>query len=288
MERDQEVRLRLLHGEDADWMVQLDRHGYGLLPSYDWDPEKLTAELDEGVWASSDQVGWAVLVDGQPAGFIFARRLDTGDGLLDMRLDPAVRGRGVGREVLRQIADHHFADHPDLRRLEGTTHEDNVPMQRAFNAAGFRMEARYRDSMRLADGGYASEWGYAITRSDWEAGLHRVDEDGYDLHGLTFALETEEGEPDKMVPGSAAHFLQERHRVLVRYAGGRVSEGEAAGILYRDRLRYRFMHIFDEAEVVHGWGASRIQRRQDGRLELIDEFQVDDGPRGGHVWVERR
>lgn len=288
-QREQEVRLRLLHSDDADWLVELDRQRSGALPGHGWDRDELAAELDAGTWASSDQVGWAVLVDGQPGGYALARALDSGDGSLDLHLSPDVRGRGVGREVLRQLADHHFADHPQLRRLEGRTHEDNVPMQRAFNAAGFRMEARYRDAIEMPDGTTGSEWGYALTRTDWEHGLHRVDEAGYDLHGLIFELETQEGEPRRMTHGSVAHIVHEGHRVSIRYAGGRVSEGEAAGILHRDRLRYRFLHEFEGRGTVLGWGESRVQRRQDGRLELIDEFEVEGGgPSGGHVWVERR
>ncbi len=283
-----EVHLRVLHSGDVGWMVELDREGYGPLPAYGWDEEKLAAELDEGIYASEDQVGWAVMVDGEPAGVAFARELTSGDGVLDIRLSRSVRGRGVGREVLRQLADHHFADHPGLRRLEGRTHEENVPMQRAFNAAGFRMEARYRDSLELADGDLGSEWGYALTRTDWEQGAHRSDDEGYDLHGLTFELDTDVGEPEAMARGAVAKFLQERHRVLVRYGGGRVTDGEAAGILLRDSFRYRFLHVYDDTEQVGGWGNARVQRRHDGRLEIVDEYTIDDGREGGHVWVERR
>jgi GNAT superfamily N-acetyltransferase len=283
-----EVHLRMLHGGDAGWMVELDRAGFGPLPRYGWNEEKLAAELDEGVWASDEQVGWAVMVNGDPAGVAFARTLASGDGVLDIRLREDVRGRGVGREVLRQLADHHFADNPSLRRLEGRTHEDNVPMQRAFNAAGFRMEARYRDALELADGTYASEWGYALTRGDWEEGQHREDENGYDLHGLIFAVESQDDEPHTLTKGTVARFLQERHRVLVRYDGGKVTDGEAAGILRGDSFHYRFMHVWDDHDRVEGWGHARVQRRGDGRLELIEEFTIDGGRSGSHVWVERR
>lgn len=283
-----EVHLRMLHGGDAPWMVALDEAGYGDVPTYGWVEGKLAAELDEGVWASEDQVGWAVIVDGEPGGVAFARALTSGDGVLDIRLSEDVRGRGVGREVLRQLADHHFADNPDLRRVEGRTHEDNVPMQRAFNAAGFRMEARYRDTMELADGSYASEWGYALTRSDWEAGEHRKDDDGYDLHGLTFVLDSEATDDRDMARGAVAKFLQERHRVLIRYDGGKATDGEGAGILHGDSLKFRFLHIWDHRETVLGWVAAHVQRRGDGRLELIGEFESDDGRRSGtQVWVER-
>lgn len=283
-----EVHLRMLTPEDAGWLVELDRAGYDdLARPFGWVEGKLAAELAEGVWASEEQVGWAVIVDGEPAGVAFARNLSSRDGILDIRLTHEARGRGVGREVLRQLADHHFADRPDLRRLEGRTHEDNVGMQRAFNAAGFRMEARYRESFEEPDGGVASEWGYALTRKDWEAGLHRADDAGYDLHGLTFVLDNEAQEPEQMAKGSIAKFLQEGRRVLISYSGGQVTDGEGAGVLVGDSLRYRFVHTWKDHETIKGWGHSRVQRRKDGRLEIVDEYETDEGPAGRHVWVER-
>ncbi len=285
---DAEVHLRMLTPEDAGWLVELDAAGYDdLARPFGWIEGKLAAELAEGIWACDQQVGWAVIVDGAPAGAAFARELASPHGVLDIRLVHEARGRGVGREVLRQLADHHFADHPDLRRLEGRTHEGNVGMQRAFNAAGFRMEARYRDSFQERDGGFASEWGYALTRPDWEAGLHRADDGVDDLHGLTFRLDNETDEPHEMRKGSVAKFLQEGRRVLVSYAGGQVTDGEGAGVLVDDSLRYRFVHTWRDHELVKGRGRARVQRRKDGRLEVIDEYETDDGVAGRHVWVER-
>jgi putative heme transporter len=133
----------------------------------------LADELAAGSWASSDRFAWAVLVDGEPAGFALVVRQGPDDARVVLRIMPAQRGRGAGREVLRQLADHHFADDPQLLRLTGRAHERNVPMQRVFHAAGFRMEARYRDTFEQAAGGRASEWGYALTRTDWEEERHR-------------------------------------------------------------------------------------------------------------------
>jgi RimJ/RimL family protein N-acetyltransferase len=74
-----------------------------------WQPDELAAELEEGRWASDDAVGLGVVVDGEPSGFALVTDLDRAAAEIQMRILPAVRGRGVGREVLRQLADHHFA-----------------------------------------------------------------------------------------------------------------------------------------------------------------------------------
>jgi RimJ/RimL family protein N-acetyltransferase len=286
-----EVHLRVLTADDAAWVVALDRTGTTTYArGHDWETEKLAAELDEGIWASDDRFAWAIVIAGEPGGFALVTGLAEDDGVMDIRISPEMRGQGVGREVLRQLADHHFAATPALQRMAGRTHEHNVPMQRAFNAAGFRMEARYRDSFLQADGAYAAEWGYALTRADWAAGRHHADEHGYDLHGLTLTVEeTVDGAP---AHGLLVKFLQEGRRAIARYDGHHLVEGELAGVLVDDVLTYRFVHIEEartgDARLVTGGGRARIQRRGDGRLEVVDEWQGDDDRSGIRVMVERR
>ena len=285
-----EVHLRVLVPDDAGWVVTLDEEAEtNYAQVHGWDPEKLAAELAEGVWSSDDRFAWAIVVGGEPGGFALVTELNTTDAAMDIRVAPGLQGRGVGREVLRQLADHHLADHPHLTRMTGRAHEHNVPMQRAFNAAGFRMEARYRDSFLQTDGSYANEWGYALTRADWDAGRHRTGGQGYDLHGLTLQVE-------EVVDGPPAHgllvkFLQEGRRAIARYDGHYLSDGELAGILATDVLTYRFVHVEEvrngPSREVTGHGRARLQRRGDGRLEAVDEWSDDLGHAGTRVLVER-
>ena len=288
--RSPEVHLRVLVSDDAPWVVDIDRvASTALARSHGWDVDKLAAELDEGTWASDDRWAWAVMVDGQPHGFALVTGMETRDAEMSIRISHAFRGRGVGREVLRQLADHHFQAQPGLQRLAGRAHEHNVPMQRAFNAAGFRMEARYRDSFRQPDGRFASEWGYALTRADWESGRHRRDAQGYDLHGLTFVLEETVDGPETR--GMLIKFLQEGRRAIARYDGWDLAEGELAGLLVGDVLRYRFVHVVDQREGSSeqtGRGRARVQRRGDGRLEIVDDWSDDRGGHGRRVLIERR
>ncbi len=284
-----EVHLRVLVTNDAEWVVATDRaSATALAPAFGWDEGKLAAALEEGAWASDDRFGWAVMVDGQPGGFAVVTELESGDGAIALRIGPAARGRGVGREVLRQLAEHHFSAETHLHRLTGRAHEHNVPMQRVFNAAGFRMEARYRDSYEQADGRRASEWGYALTRTDWEAGRHRTDSHGYDLHGLSFEIEeTIEG---PVLTGLLVKFLQDGRRAIATYNGRDIVDGELAGILSGDLLRYRFVHLRDDAEPtleVLGRGRARLQRREDGRLEIVDQWSDERGGHGRRVFVQR-
>lgn len=284
-----EVHLRMLVPDDAGWVVEVDRSSATpMAREHGWHIDKLEAELAEGVWATEERWGWAVVVDGQPCGFALVTGLADGDADMSIRISRAYRGRGVGREVLRQLADHHFQAEPGLHRLTGRAHELNVPMQRAFNAAGFRMEARYRESYLQPDGRYASEWGYALTRADWEAGRHRSDALGYDLHGLSFELEEVGAGP--AFPGLVMGFIQEGQRALARYEAANVSEGELGGVLVGDVLRYHFVHLEDQRsgpEQITGSGRARVQRRGDGSLEIVDDWTNDAGGTGQRVLVER-
>lgn len=286
-----EVHLRMLTSEDAGWLVDVDqRTASRVAPPLEWEQGKLAAKLDEGVWASEDQWGWAVMVDGEPAGFALVTDIASGNAQVEIRVTADEQGRGVGREVLRQLADHHFAASEALTRLTGRAHEDNVPMQRAFSAAGFHMEARYRDAVRQPDGHYAAEWGYALTRQDWKAGHHRRGE-GYNLHGLTFVVEEVLEGPAEPAADLLVKFLQEGRRALASYAGGPITEGELAGVLNGDVLTYHYIQDVDDEDghrVVTGSGHARLQRRQDGRLEVVDQWSDDTGRAGTISLLERR
>ncbi|MEY3020331.1 MAG: hypothetical protein RLZZ272_1315, partial [Actinomycetota bacterium] len=285
-----DLRLRVLVTDDVDWAVEVDRtSATALAPALGWDAATLAAELETGTWADEHRFAWAVTVAGEPAGFALVTDLGGPDASVVLRIAPGFRGRGLGREVLRSLADHHFAADAGVMRLTGRAHERNVPMQRVFNAAGFRMEARYRESFPQPDGSYASEWGYALTRADWQAGRHLAAVEGIDLHGLTFTLEETTDGP--VVDGLTVRFLQEGRRALARYESDEVTEGELAGVVVDDLLEYRFVHLVEgvtTAQRATGKGRCRVQQREDGRLELVDLWSDDDGRHGRRVLVEVR
>jgi RimJ/RimL family protein N-acetyltransferase len=284
-----EVHLRMPVAEDADWLVATDRAAAtAFAPPLGFDADTLPQLLAEGDWARDERFGWAILVDGEPAGFALVTSDGSGDARVVLRISPGQRGRGGGREVLRQLADHHFAADAELERLTGRAHERNVPMQRVFHAAGFRMEARYRDSFEQPGGSRASEWGYALTRSDWQQQRHRSSGEALDLHGLTFALEETVDGPD--TPGLVIRFLQEGRRAIARYDADDLAEGELAGLLNGGVLSYRFLHQVEDGarmQLAEGNGIMRVQRRDDGSLELVDRWSDEEGRHGRRVLVER-
>jgi len=63
-----------------------------------------------------------------------------------------------------------FENYPDIRRIEGQTREDNVPMRKVFNRAGYAKEAYYRLASPTEDGGRVASIAYGILREDWQSG----------------------------------------------------------------------------------------------------------------------
>jgi RimJ/RimL family protein N-acetyltransferase len=113
---------------------------------------------------------WIVTSDGTEAGLI--RLLDLADGtpLFDLRIRAAYRGAGLGTRALRWLTGYLFTELPEIRRIEGTTRQDNHAMRRTFRKCGYVKEARYRQAWPSPGGTAYDADGYAILRTDWQAG----------------------------------------------------------------------------------------------------------------------
>lgn len=108
--------------------------------------------------------------DGERVGLIRLQDLgDIGDGspVLDLRLAEVARGRGVGRAALVLLCDLSFSRWPELRRIEGTTRDDNAAMQRVFDVCGFQREGRLRETWPTPGGKWHDTLVYGLLRRDW-------------------------------------------------------------------------------------------------------------------------
>jgi RimJ/RimL family protein N-acetyltransferase len=84
------------------------------------------------------------------------RLLDLGDDtpMFDLRIRARHRGQGLGSRALAWLTGYLFTEFPGIRRIEGTTRQDNRAMRRTFLRCGYAKEAL----------------GYAVLRRDWAAG----------------------------------------------------------------------------------------------------------------------
>jgi RimJ/RimL family protein N-acetyltransferase len=100
------------------------------------------------------------------------RLMDLGDStpLFDLRIRAACRGKGLGTAAVRWLTAYLFTEFPGLRRIEGHTRQDNEAMRRAFRACGYVKEAHHRQAWPSPGGTIYDAIGYAIVRTDWQAG----------------------------------------------------------------------------------------------------------------------
>jgi [ribosomal protein S5]-alanine N-acetyltransferase len=114
----------------------------------------------------------AIEVDGRLAGDVQARqpRMGLPPGVFEIGitiLDPADRGRGVGREALALLTTFLFAN--GAHRVQCSTDVANAPMRALCERLGYRLEGVLRAFMPARQGlrDYAL---YAVAKEEWNGG----------------------------------------------------------------------------------------------------------------------
>lgn len=85
------------------------------------------------------------------------------------RVQPALRGRGIGRSALAQWTTYLF-ERTDWVRLDFATWSGNSAMIRVGQALGFTEEARFRDA-RIVRGEYFDSVVMGVIRAEWDLGI---------------------------------------------------------------------------------------------------------------------
>jgi len=140
---------------------------------YHGNPNPSEASIRDGAangrYAGEDTQTLWIVEDGAKVGLV--RLFDLGDltPVFDIRIDAARRGRGIGTEAVRLLAEHVFTAFPDKIRFEGHTRNDNYAMRKTFAKTGFVKEAYHRKAWPT-EGVYYDSVGYSLLREDWEAG----------------------------------------------------------------------------------------------------------------------
>ncbi|MFI5675117.1 GNAT family N-acetyltransferase [Streptomyces cellulosae] len=114
--------------------------------------------------------------DDDTVGLVRLMDLTDDTPLFDLRIRAEHRGRGIGVRAVTWLTRYLFEELPDIRRVEGTTRQDNRPMRRVFLRCGYAKEAHYREAWPAMDGTVHDTVGYAILRRDWLSGTVTVPE----------------------------------------------------------------------------------------------------------------
>jgi RimJ/RimL family protein N-acetyltransferase len=110
---------------------------------------------EEFPWDEPEATRFTIVLDGAVAGLIqFSEELDPKyrHASIDLFLDPALHGRGVGTEAVRRVVSHLTEDRGH-HRITIDPAADNLAAIRAFEKVGFRRVGVMRSYERDADGG---------------------------------------------------------------------------------------------------------------------------------------
>lgn len=131
----------------------------------------VTRAIDDGGWDGDDTESF--WLDDDAHGRVGLVRLDDfadATAMIDLRLAQAWRGQGLGSAALGLASTHVFEKRPHVLRLEGQTREDNIPMRRAFERAGWVREAFYRDGWPVEGAEPVASVAYGVLRRDHLSG----------------------------------------------------------------------------------------------------------------------
>jgi aminoglycoside 6'-N-acetyltransferase len=105
-------------------------------------------------FAEPDSIPYVILLDDRVVGWIQWGAEDDPDyrhANIDIYVDPAVHGRGVGTDAVRRLARHILDDHGH-HRIEIDPAADNEPAIRCYTKVGFRPVGILRQAERDSDG----------------------------------------------------------------------------------------------------------------------------------------
>jgi RimJ/RimL family protein N-acetyltransferase len=134
------------------------------------DRETARQWIADGRFDNEENRSFWIVAGDESVGLVRLMDLTDGTPLFDLRIRAGRRGRGIGVRAVTWLTRYLFEELPDIRRVEGTTRQDNRSMRRVFLRCGYAKEAHYREAWPAMDGTVHDTVGYAILRRDWLSG----------------------------------------------------------------------------------------------------------------------
>ena len=121
-----------------------------------WTGYDLARVESEFLVAEPNVVVYGIELDGRLIGLIQSTEEPEPDfrhASIDLFLDPAAQGRGLGPDAIRALA-RHLIEHDGHHRLTIDPAADNEQAIRAYTKVGFQPVGRLRQYQRFPDGGW--------------------------------------------------------------------------------------------------------------------------------------
>lgn len=138
------------------------------------DGDTIRQRVADGDYDGEETRTFWVIEGEETVGLISLMDLADDTPLFDLRIRTQHRGRGLGRQALIWLTNYLFTEFPQIRRIEGTTRQDNNAMRSTFQRCGYVKEAHYRDAWPGVQGTIYDSIGYAILRRDWLSGTTAI------------------------------------------------------------------------------------------------------------------
>ena len=139
-----------------------------LVTAPDWDFPVLPEHIEREYFVN--QGGALILratVGDKMVGHLGLRVINRSVGhLFHVIVDPPLHGRGYGKAMIEEVIRMGFLE-CGLHRMQLYVFDDNATAIARYLRAGFRIEGRHQDSMRVGDH-FLSTYSMALLRRDWE------------------------------------------------------------------------------------------------------------------------
>lgn len=123
-------------------------------------------KVEAGYYSDGRETFW-IIEDVEKLGVLIIDDIEDTIPIIDIRIAPASRGKGIGIKTLEWLKDYLFGQ-KGKNRIEGYTRADNVAMRKCFTNAGFVKEGYLRKAWENYDGTVYDSVLYAAISDDWK------------------------------------------------------------------------------------------------------------------------
>jgi hypothetical protein len=82
-----------------------------------------------------------------------------------------------------------------------------------------------------------------------------------------------EGPDTEVNENTVFHFHQENKMIWAEYSGGKVKRGRLIGIITGNRLNHHYIQVNLHDEINSGEGNSEIRITDEGKLQIVEEWE---------------